>query len=585
MTGRRHLPSLTALVALVVALAIGPPAAAAEVSECAAAGYHPASQPPFGGEAVPSLEPAQDVHRRPADFELTPEQALAIARDTDAVQEANAEVATGSSAGLFALSAEPFTQGPCRWQVSFFDRRDEVARVAIDDRTGTVLEAWEGHQVGTELARGYEGAVAQKVNAPYVWIPLCVVFLLPFLDLRRPFRLVHLDLLAILALSASLFFFNRAEIEASVAVTYPVLAYVFGRMLWAGLRPRPAQGPLVPRVPVRWLAIAAVVLAVGRVGLNVADSQVIDVGVAGVVGADRVTNGEELYDGEFSPGLDLRGDVYGPANYLAYVPFEAAFPWDGEWDDVPAAHAAAIAFDLLAALGLVLLGRRLRRGADGRALGVALGFAWMACPWTLYAMNANANDGLVAASVVWAMVALASPLARGLSLAVGAAAKFGTAALAPLFATAGGLRDRRGILVFGAAFVAALTLLFVPFLPDGGVSELYDRTLGYQTDRSSPFSVWGLAPSLGFLQDLVRVGAVVLAIAVAFVPRAKSAIQLAALAAAVVVAVQVGATHWFYFYVVWFLPLYLAAVFGEHAAIRGEDLSRSSSAARPAAAS
>jgi hypothetical protein len=176
------------------------------------------------------------------------------------------------------------------------------------------------------------------------------------------------------------------------------------------------------------------------------------------------------------------------------------------------------------------------------------------------------------------MVALASPARRGVALAVGAAAKFGTGALAPLFATTGGLRDRRGILVFGAVFVACCLLLFGLFLPEGGISELYDRTLGYQADRSSPFSVWGLAPSLDFLQDLVRFGAILLAVAVAFVPRRKTALQVAALAAAVIVAVQVGATHWFYFYVVWFLPLYLAVVFSQASG-------RSPSAAHPAGAS
>ena len=68
-------------------------------------------------------------------------------------------------------------------------------------------------------------------------------------------------------------------------------------------------------------------------------------------------------------------------------------------------------------------------------------------------------------------------------------------------------------------------------------------------------------------------------------PRAKSAVQVAALAVAVIVAVQVGATHWFYFYVVWFLPLYLAAAFGEHDPVNRDRISRSSSAARRAAAS
>ena len=134
--------------------------------------------------------------------------------------------------------------------------------------------------------------------------------------------------------------------------------------------------------------------------------------------------------------------------------------------------------------------------------------------------------------------------------------------------------------MFAAVFVAVLALVFVPFLPDGGPGELYDRTFGYQADRGSPFSVWGQAPSLDFLQALARVGAVALAVAVALVPRRKSVLQVAALAAVVVVAVQLGATHWFYFYVVWFLPLYLTAALGE-----AGPLSPGSSAARRAAAS
>ena len=276
--------------------------------------------------------------------------------------------------------------------------RAEVAQAVVDDQTGQVLGAWHDHQLDAPLARGYSGAIAQKVNAPYVWLPLCLLFLAPFFDPRRPFRLLHLDLLVLLGLGVSLFFFNRGEITASVPLTYPVLGYVFARMLWVGVRPRDRAGPLIP--------VLAGQLAgdrrrssspCGRIALNVADSHVIDIGVAGVVGADHITHGQELYNGDFAPGVGIRGDVYGPFNYLAYVPFEAAFPWDGHWGDVPAAHAAAIAFDLLTALGLLALGRRLRPGRDGRTLGVALAFAWLAYPFTLYTMNANANDSLIAA--------------------------------------------------------------------------------------------------------------------------------------------------------------------------------------------
>src|SRR5205823_3559627 len=279
---------------------------------------------------------------------------------------------------------------------------------------------------------------------------LCLLFIAPFFDPRRPLRLLHLDLLMLLGLGVSLYFFNRAEIKASVALTYPVLLYVLGRMLWSGFRPSERQGPLVPLVSVRWLAVLAVLLAAARIALNVVDSHVIDIGVAGVVGADHVTHGQELYNGHFAPGIGIRGDVYGPFNYIAYVPFEAVFPWHGHWDSVPAAHAAAIAFDLLTALGLLALGRRLRPGEGGRALGLSLAFAWLAYPFTLYTMNANADDSLIAASMVGAMVVVASPPARGGMLALASAAKFGPAALAPLLATATGERRWRSALVFAA---------------------------------------------------------------------------------------------------------------------------------------
>ena len=102
-----------------------------------------------------------------------------------------------------------------------------------------------------------------------------------------------------------------------------------------------------------------------------------------------------------------------------------------------------------------------------RHSGSALAFAWAACPWTLYAMNANANDALVAALGIGALLALRSPPLRGAMVALAAAAKFGSAALAPLFATADG--ERR--LALGAsgsrvAFVAVGALRAGP-LPAG----------------------------------------------------------------------------------------------------------------------
>jgi hypothetical protein len=541
------------LIAVLCALAL---AIAAPAQAQASASENFASEPPFGGQLPPPLERPPSLSRPPAGFSLSGREAIAAANQADAVQAERAE-----SPGMYPIV---FERGH-NWQVSYFTgpgaSRTEVAQAIVDGRTGAILGAWHDTQLTDPLARGYSGAIAQKVNAPYVWLPLCLLFIVPFFDPRRPFRLLHLDLLVLLGLGVSLYFYNRADITASVALTYPVLIYVFARMLVAGIWPRERAGPLIPVIPLRWIAVAAIALACARIALNIADSHVIDIGVAGVVGADHITHGQDLYAGNFAHGLAIRGDVYAPFNYLAYVPFELAFPWNGHWGSVPAAHAAAIAFDLLTALGLWVLGRRLRPGPQGRALGIGLAFAWLAFPFTLYTMNANANDSLVAALLVGAMLAVTSAPVRAGAIALASAAKFGPAGLAPLFATGTGERRWRSAVIFGVVFLAVSAALILPFLPPGGLRQFYDHTLGYQASRSSPFSVWGQAPSLHFLQTAERVGAALLAVAVALWPRRKTPAQIAALAAAVVIAVQLGATHWFYFYVVWFLPLVLAAIF------------------------
>ena len=91
------------------------------------------------------------------------------------------------------------------------------------------------------------------------------------------------------------------------------------------------------------------------------------------------------------------------------MPFEPLLPWSGTWDDLPAAHAAAVAFDLLTAGGLWLLGRRLR----GPELGALLAYLWAAFPFTLLAANSNANDALVRAARDRGVLALARPARAG----------------------------------------------------------------------------------------------------------------------------------------------------------------------------
>jgi hypothetical protein len=494
----------------------------------------------------PELPPSQT--EPPRFFERSARQVERIAERAEKVRAARRDGPLDSTA---------YTRGTGRWQVSFFRDGKELVQVQLDDRSGAILEQWSGHQVAWKMARGYTGAFGRKLNAPYVWIPLCLLFLLPFVDFRRPLRLLHLDLLVLLGFGASHVFFNRGEIGVSVPLVYPVLLYLLVRMLLAGLRPRAGRGPLVPHAPLAALVVALVFLAVFRVALNVVDSNVIDVGYAGVIGADRIVDGDELYGDGFSEDVG-KGDTYGPVNYLLYVPFEQAMRWSGRWDDLPAAHGAAIAFDLLTIGVLLLLGRALRAGREGTALGVALAYAWTAYPYSAFALETNSNDTLVALACALLAFARRSAVATGIGVGLGAAAKFGPLALAPLLA-------RRRPLAFALALAVTLAIAVVPFVPDGGLRELYDRTLGYQATRGSPFSVWGQA-DLGWLQTAVKAAAIGLALLVAFVPRRPTDRQVAALGAAVLIALQLPVDHWFYLYIVWFVPFVLVALFGAYGA-------------------
>ena len=94
----------------------------------------------------------------------------------------------------------------------------ELAQVYIDDATGAVTATWTGFQVAWTMARGYRGAFGRHVNALYVWLPLCALFLVPFFNFRRPFSLLNLDLLVLLSFSVSLWFFNRGNVFASVPI-------------------------------------------------------------------------------------------------------------------------------------------------------------------------------------------------------------------------------------------------------------------------------------------------------------------------------------------------------------------------------
>jgi glycosyl transferase family 87 len=494
-----------------------------------------------------------------ADHRLSEDRAITIAR-------ADPQVAAERKR-WGPLDATP-TAKPGTWQVDFYADGTERVQVVVDDATGRITETWTGYQIAWQMARGYPDQFGHKLNAPYVWIPLAAIFFLALLDFRRKWRMVHLDLLVLLSFGISEIYFNQGNIGVSVPLTYPPLLYLLARMIWVGFRG--AGEGLRPSTPTAWLAVGGAFLLGFRIALNIADSGVIDVGYAGVIGADHLVHGQAIWNN--FPSDNVFGDTYGPFNYYAYVPFELVLPWSGHWDNLPAAHAAAIAFDLATVGGLFALGRRLRLGRDGTRLGVVLGFAWAAYPFTDYALQSNSNDALVAALLVWALVVFASPVKRAALLGLSIATKFAPIPLVPLFAagdrgllTRGDgskspLRRWRPVGIFCLSLAVVIgAMLALPAI-DPGLGTFYNRTLKSQLDRTSPFSIWGQDHSLEWLQTAFKVVAVALAIGVAFIPRRRSLPQVAALAAAVMIAVEITAEHWFYLYIPWFFGLLLVGL-------------------------
>ena len=467
-----------------------------------------------------------------------------------------------------------YTKGAGDWQVSWFSAgksQKEIIQVYVNDGSGKVTQVWTGFQVAWTMARGYPGAFGRRVNALYVWLPMCLLFMAPFIPWPRRkggrwvrvkggWSLLHLDLLVLVAFSISLALFDRAQIGLSVPLVDLLLLYLLVRLLLLAFgRGRPRK-PLALRVPVAWVAIATVFLVGFRIGLNVTDSNVIDVGYAGVIGAHRLMHDKPLYGGW--PSDNANGDTYGPINYYAYVPAVAIFGWSGTWDDLPAAHAASVLFDVLTLLGLFVLGRRIR----GPTLGVVLSFAWAAYPFTLWALASDTNDTLVGLLVLGALLVVSSAPARGAMAAAAGLTKFAPLALGPLFMRGVGSHwpRPRSLFLYVLGFVGLVALAMLPVFLDHNWHAFWRDSIAYQADRVTPFSIWGLWGGLGVEQHLAQGAAVALAIAVAFRPRRRGVVEVAALAAAVIIALQLVANYWLFSYIVWFFPAAVVALFGFH---------------------
>jgi hypothetical protein len=528
--------ALTATCALIAALLLPASALASAVQTPGTARD--------AGVGLP-FAPVQSVSVAPPGFTSTATQAIAAAKATATMQALHRR--------LHPLQIEPFVWRGTSWAVDFSYRGQIVAEADLTP-SGRVTHVYTGPQAAAGYTRGH---YAGLFDSWWVVVPFSLLFLVPFVDPRRLWRLRHLDALVLLSFLFSYWLFNRGHVESAVWLAYPPLIYLAVRMVSVGVRGRRRSSAFGALLSPKMLLVGLLLLMAARITLSLVDHEVIDVGFASVIGAHRITHGQPLYYAALA-----HPDTYGPIAYLAYVPFELVFPWHGAWDYLASAHAASIAFDLVTVVGLVVLGRRLRPGIEGRRLGLALGWAWAACPFTLLGLMEHSNDGLVAMLSVLCLLVFASPIARGAMLGLATAAKFSPGALLPLFA---GHRDRglKGAAACIGAFALVVAVAIGAWLPSGGITEFWNHTIGFQLHRVDVFSAWALHPGLTPVKTVLELAVGLFVVGIAFTRRQRSLVEVCALAAAVTIAVQLPAVHWFYYYIIWFIPFVLVALLAD----------------------
>jgi hypothetical protein len=515
-------PRLLAILAVFAALGFGAADAAAAGPQYVAVG------PPASGKV--------------AGFRIDEAQAIRIAR-----RAANPRLAPGQR----RARAVPLVFAQSSWVVNLGIGNQVVASVQIDGRTGAVQHLLTGREVQwPQIYHGVHSAQGHRVNVGMAI--LAVLFLVPFA--RPPLRRAHLDLLALLAIGVSFVFAAAGNVWVATPLIYPPLLFLVYRMTMAAARG--GTSGLDTWMPTRWLIGAVVAVLLARYAYDVIDGFVSDVGYASIYGADSIRHGYDIYDS--SPGGGNL-DTYGPFAYLAYLPFTAVLPFDLTRAHVGAAQFASIVFDLATVGGLYVLGRQVR---DSR-LGWLLAWGFAAFPFTFLPLTSNTNDALVAALLTWTLVAARFPVVRGLLLGLATATKFAPVTLAGVFLRVGRERGLKPAAAYALIAAATAVLVVVAYLPDGGLREFYDATIGFQLHRASPFSMWGLHPSWRPAHWAMEALAVALAVGAIWIPRRRTTLTLAAMGAAVIIATQLTAIHWYWFYVPWFLPYALVAILAD----------------------
>jgi hypothetical protein len=438
-------------------------------------------------------------------------------------------------------------------RVSFFDGPRAVAEVAVAP-SGTVIAA-------QYFGAGYVRAGNHTLQHGWVLLVGALIFLL--LLARRPvLSLRNFDLAALASLTATIWTVNQRFFAWTMILGVALMAYLLVRCLriaWVAAPSGPAPQFLVrlgenETVLLRLVAGFAVVLALLVV---IPGGEVGDVSNASMSGATQLLGGTLPY-GHIAQGI-VHGDTYPLFAYVLYAPAALVWPVHDLFDNLDGGLWVAAVALLAGSVAIFRAGRN----ADDEAFGLRHATAWLIFPPVLVTASAGANDLPTAALVAWAVAAFLHAGRTSSWLSAAAWAKVVPVFVLPLWIArfrGGGLRRA---LIAPAVLTLAMLALLLAFGGTGGLRAMLDA-IAFQSDRGAQLSFW-VVTGAGALQVAVQAAGLALAAAGAVaVWRSEalgaSLVRLCALAAAVLLAFEIGASYWSYAYLPWVYPLLAVAL-------------------------
>ncbi|MGH2906409.1 MAG: glycosyltransferase 87 family protein [Solirubrobacterales bacterium] len=442
------------------------------------------------------------------------------------------------------------------------------ARVTFYRGSRVVLEAAvnpKGQVIAYQaIGPDYVRAGARFIQSPLVLVALSLLFLVFMATL--PLRSVrNLDLLVLTLATVTIWVLNEQLFELSIALAIPILGYLALRCLRVGFHAQADQAPaktvfaaVVARTGwqqgsvLRWaFALAAVAAAM----ICIPAGATGDVGAASLAGATQLLHGHLPY-GHITTDI-VHGDTYPIFTYVLYVPAAIFLPVRDAFDNTDGALWISTISLLVTAIALFVAGR----DTQDRELGLRNAVAWLIFPPVLITASSGSNDMTTAMFVALALASMAYAGRSTLALSLAAWAKIVPVLALPLWIA----RYRREGLTRAIAAPVVLTvvllLLVVIYGGFDGIHQMLDG-VRFQSSRGSVLSPWTVLdwPALHLIVQAATLGAAAAAAYAVWQEPTLSARRICALAAGIMLAVQLSANYWSYAYLPWVYPLLVAAL-------------------------